>query len=95
MTNITTQTRKESFEQILGTLGDRQQLILMYMEDGKPTYTASTLAKEMFADNLIPSSDRNAVHPRLNELVKAGLLQVIGKEKDPVTNRKVAVYKLV
>lgn len=95
MKNITIETRNESFDAILEILGERQQLILMYMEEKKKPYTASKLAKEMFADKLVPTSERNAVHPRLNELVKAGILEVIGKEKDPDTNRKVAIYKLI
>lgn len=93
--NITSQTRKESFNKVYETLGERQQLIIDYMEMTQLTYTASELAGELFAENLVPTPERNAVHPRLNELVKKGVLEVIGKKKDENTGRKVAIYKLV
>lgn len=38
-------------------------------------------------------SERNIAHPRLNELKKMGYVKVVGKKEDPLTKRKVSVYK--
>lgn len=37
--------------------------------------------------------DLNAVKPRLTELVQAGLVEVVGKRFDEMTQRKVSVYR--
>lgn len=39
--------------------------------------------------------DLNAVKPRLTELVQAGLVEVVGKRFDEMTQRKVSVYRAV
>lgn len=40
-------------------------------------------------------ADLNAVKPRLTELVQAGLVDVVGKRFDEMTQRKVLVYRAV
>lgn len=40
-------------------------------------------------------ADLNAVKPRLTELVQAGLVDVVGKRFDEMTQRKVSVYRAV
>ena len=41
------------------------------------------------------TNERNNAQPRLNELVKKNLVEVVGKKHDEVTNRNVALYKVV
>lgn len=40
-------------------------------------------------------NERNIAHPRLNELKKKGLIEVVGKKTDPLTKKNVSVYKRV
>ena len=95
MTNITAETRNASFEEILGTIGERQQVVIDYLKESNEPLSASEIAYGLYARGLVPTPERNSVHPRLTELTKLGIVHVVGKEKDLVTNRKVAVYELV
>ena len=38
-------------------------------------------------------SDLNSVKPRLTELRDAGIVEVVGKKQDPVTDRKVSIFR--
>lgn len=91
---ITKETRDESFEIVKETLGERQRIVLDQLEtvftDGA---TAKELSNHLYRQGLAPSPERNSVHPRLNELISKGLVEVIGKKTCQFTNRKVAVYK--
>ena len=95
MTNITTETRNASFEEILGTIGERQQVVIDYLKESDEPLSASEIAYGLYTRGLVPTPERNSVHPRLTELTKLGIVHVAGKEKDLVTNRKVAVYELM
>ena len=95
MTNITTETRNASFKEILETIGDRQQVVVDYLKESDEPLSASEIAYGLYINGLVPTPERNSVHPRLTELTKLGIVRVVGKEKDRVTNRKVAVYQLV
>lgn len=95
MANITIETRNASFEGILKTIGDRQQIVINYLEAFDEPLSASDIAYGLYINGLVPTPERNSVHPRLTELTKMGIVRVVGKEKDKVTNRKVAVYELV
>lgn len=95
MANITTETRNKSFEEILTTIGDRQRVVVDYLEAFNEPLSASEIAYGLYINGLVPTPERNSVHPRLTELTKLGIVHVVGKEKDRVTNRKVAVYELV
>lgn len=92
--NITKETRQESFEKVTATLGDRQRVV---MEHLKTTFengaTAKELSNHLYAIGLAASPERNSVHPRLNELIEQGLVEVVGKKTCQFTNRKVAIYK--
>lgn len=92
--NITKETQKESYLSILESLGKRQQIIIEYLDYHSLVMTASELARALFTEGKVPSYDRNAVHPRLNELVKMNVVEVVGKVPDAITGRKVAQYKL-
>ena len=37
--------------------------------------------------------DLNSVKPRLTELRDAGIVEVVGKKEDPVTDRKVSIFR--
>lgn len=91
---LTRETRQESFEHVQETLGERQRIVLEQLEsvfeDGA---TAKELSNHLYRQGLAPSPERNSVHPRLNELIAKGLVEVIGKKTCQFTNRKVAIYK--
>lgn len=94
MTNITTETRNESFKTILESIGERQQVVVDYLRDFDEPLSASEIAYGLYINGFVPTPERNSVHPRLTELTKLGIVHVVGKRKDPITNRKVAVYEL-
>lgn len=95
MANITIETRNESFDKILATIGDRQRVVVDYLKAFDEPLSASEIAYGLYINGLVPTPERNSVHPRLTELTKLGIVHVVGKRKDPITNRKVAVYELV
>ena len=95
MKNITIETRNASFEELLETIGDRQQVVVDYLKESDEPLSASEIAYGLYTNGLVPTPERNSVHPRLTELAKLGIVRVVGKEKDLITNRKVAVYELV
>ena len=86
--SLTKETRRSSFEAIQPQLGKRQSMILDYLLDGRES-TAIEIARALgFAE-------RNAVQPRLNELVKMGLVEAVGVKWDEHTQRSVAIYKAI
>lgn len=91
---ITQETRDEAHAHIQETLGERQRLVLRKLQevfsDGA---TAKELSNHLHLMGFTASPERNSVHPRLNELVERGLVEVIGKKTCVYTNRKVAIYK--
>lgn len=93
MSNITKQTRKESYNEIINNLGERQLAVYVNLQQFDNGATAKELAVHMHQLGLVASPERNSVHPRLNELVAKGLVEVAGKKLCAFTNRKVAVYK--
>lgn len=80
---ITQYTRRASFEK----KPNRQDEILEFM-DGKSRLTAREIVKGL------GYTDMNAVRPRLTELLIEGRIVAVGKERDKVTNRLVAVYEV-
>jgi hypothetical protein len=91
---ITTETRRESYSSILKSLGTRQAQVfteLLCYPDG---VTASELSFDMHEMGFFRSHDRNNVHPRLNEMVEKGMVEVIGKKQCRITSKTVAVYKV-
>ena len=57
--------------------------------------TAKEIAVVMWKKGYIPTSERNFSAPRLTELCKTGVVQVIEKKVCNYTGKKVAVYALV
>lgn len=81
---ITNQTRFESY---LTRPTARQRQILYTL--GNREMTARQLCYEM------GFSDLNAVKPRLTEMKAQGRVQAVGKTKDEVTGKTVAVWRKV
>ena len=82
MDQITKETRREAYETRPVT---RQEAILLALGDKE-------LTARQIADAL-GFTDLNAVKPRLTELRDAEKIEAVAKTVDPVTGRKVAVYK--
>lgn len=91
--SITTETRWESFEKL-----KRKRLCDLIVhtlsEDKQNGMTAREIATVLYNDGLAFSNDRQAVQPRLTELIEKGLVKVICKKYDDITQRNVAVYTL-
>lgn len=81
--NITKQTRQESY--ILRPVTRAREILKVL--DGNEL-TAREIAQRL------GSNDRGYVAPRLTEMKEAGLIEVIGKKKDHITDRNVAVWRL-
>ena len=90
---ITKITRRMSYEEILGNLGERHQMIIEALRE-RPRSTARELALYLWEQRKIPSPERNYTHPRLTELMKAGIVAAVDKKRCPITGKMVAVYKL-
>ena len=92
MSRITKETRKESYEKLdSATL---RQKILDILSNGV-ALSAKDIAVILHNRHLIPYPVRQAVAPRLTELVEEGLVEVWGKTYDTDTERNVAAYRLV
>lgn len=90
----TLETRNASFVEVKKNLGERQKMIYELLKNHTGGASATELAMELFNKGLTQTPERNSVHPRLNELVSIGLVEVIGKQKCNFSNRKVAIYKV-
>lgn len=95
MNNITKETRKESFEKI--QLKKKNRLI--YEQLGNGEYTARELAIKMYnttdeeGKRLLRTAERQETAPRLTELEKLDLVEIVDKKYDELSGCKVAVYK--
>lgn len=85
---VTMQTRREAHEFVKPLKTTRQIDIISAI--GKDSLTAREIALKMgFGEDL------NKVRPRLTELRETGKIAVDGTRYCPVTQRKVAVFKVV
>lgn len=91
---ITRETKRKSYKEILKTLGTRQSQVFTELLCFPKGVTASELANEMHNVGFFRTSDRNNVHPRLNEMVDMNIVEIIGKRQCSITNKTVAVYKV-
>lgn len=87
---ITQETRRESYDAVLPKVSDRKKLILEVLN--RPM-TAHEITVVLLIKKHIPYYDRNFVSPRLTELKKDGVLQVVGKRYCKRTERNVAVWE--
>ena len=80
--SITAETRRESY--LLRPTARKEAILNTLGERGM---TSREIAYEM------GYSDLNAVKPRLTELKDDGRVVAVGKKTDPVTGRKVAIWR--
>ena len=90
---ITEETRLESY--LLTDSSTIRMKILNILRERGQALSACEIAWLMYAKNYIPYPVRQAVAPRLTELVDEGLVIVTGKVYDAETKRNVAAYKVV
>ena len=91
--SITKDTRRESYEKLdSATL---HKLILEVFCKNNAALTAKEIAYELYKSGYVPYPVRQAVAPRITELVAAGKIIAVGKEYDAETGRNVAAYRLV
>ena len=95
MSDITKQTRKESFNKIQL----KKKCKLIYKQLGSGEYTARELAIKMYntkdkeGKRLLRTAERQETAPRLTELIKLDLVEVVKKRYDKISGCNVAVYK--
>lgn len=90
---ITMETRRQSYGEILENLGPRYRAILEALQESQEA-TARELALSLWQKGQIPTPERNFVHPRLTELMKAGIVEAADKKVCRITGKMVAVYEL-
>lgn len=91
---ITHKTRRESYMNILKNLGTRQSQVFTELLTFPQGITASELSMYMHNIGFFRTAERNNTHPRLNEMVAMGIVEVIGKRQCRVTGKTVAVYRV-
>lgn len=57
--------------------------------------TAREVSEYLVKKGYSTINERNIAHPRLNELKKMGYVKVVDKKIDPLTKKKVSVYKKI
>ena len=85
------ESRRESKEQV-NTKVRRTQVLLILKELKQAT--AREIAEEMYVRGYTNTTDRNNAAPRLNELLKTGQVEPVGKKVDKVTGRKVTIFEI-
>lgn len=93
--SITRETRRSAYDEILESLGRRQINIYNELLKEKKGMTANELAFKMFEKGYFSTPERNRVHPRLNELTKAGFVIIRDKKPCNISRRKCAIYEAV
>jgi len=90
--SVTKSTRKESYESL-----DKENLYRNIVDvlTGNARLTAREISVVLYSRGLVEYPVRQAVAPRLTELVNMGVIKVDGKIYDYKTQRNVAAYRLV
>ena len=68
--------------------------IVEILSDNKEPMSAKEIAVEMHKRGYTPTSERNFSSPRITELLRIGMLDVIGKKKCEYSNKMVSVFQL-
>jgi hypothetical protein len=92
--NITLQNQLEAYEEVDKNKRYNQILTIMYENKDTPL-TAKEIASIMCLRNLIPTSERNFVSPRLTELSKIGKVEPVGKKKCQWTGKNVTAFRII
>lgn len=83
LSQVTKENREESY--ICRPVSRKDNILGLLKKNGKMT------AREISYE--LGYVDLNAVKPRLSELLKDRKVEVVGKQKDYITGKKVAVYR--
>ena len=81
------ETRAEAHESVDKALRYKQILECLTVP-----LTAKEVAVVMHEKGYIPTSERNFAAPRLTEMQKDGIVEIIGKKKCQYTHKSVSVY---
>ena len=73
----------------------RYTQIIEILENSTECLSAKDIAVEMCKRGYTPTNERNFAAPRITELIKTGVLDVIGKKKCDYTGKTVAIFKLL
>lgn len=92
--SITSDTRFDSMKKIYKTRMYGMIIAALKSASNKGL-TARECSTVLYNQGKIYDSGRQATAPRLTELEDKGVVQIIGKRLDNITNRNVAVYTLV
>ena len=90
---ITKETRRESYDAILPKVKDRARLVLETL--GSRSMTVSEITEELVAAGRIPYFNRNYVAPRLSELKDMGIVETCGRRKATRSDATEAVWRRV
>lgn len=88
--STTRETRRASYEAILPKGAARRQLILETL--GSRCMTASEITEELLKAGKITYFNRNFVAPRLTELKKSGVIEVVGRRRATRSDATEAVW---
>ena len=88
--STTRETRRASYEAILPNGAARRQLILETL--GSRRMTASEITEELLKAGKIKYFNRNFVAPRLTELKKSGVIEVVGRRRATRSDATEAVW---
>lgn len=88
--STTRETRRASYEAILPKGAARRQLILETL--GSRHMTASEITEELLKAGKITYFNRNFVAPRLTELKKSGVIEVVGRRRATRSDATEAVW---
>lgn len=72
----------------------RYKQIIEILTEGKEM-TAKEIAVEMYKRGYTPTSERNFASPRITELLRTGILDVIGRKKCEYSGKSVSVFGLL
>ena len=72
--------KQKRYNQILEILNDREM-------------TAKEIANEMYRKEYTPTDERNFTSPRLTEMLRNGIVEVVGKKRCKWTGKSVSVYR--
>lgn len=86
MSEITSQTRRESWENVSTELSKRQREVITLLESYGES-TAWELAE--YSGRMI-----HALRPRLTELQARGVIEAVGKKMYPKTGKSEAIWRL-
>ena len=91
-TNPCLETRAEAHEKV--DKGRRYKEIISILLDIKRPMSAKEIAVEMYRRGYTPTAERNFSHPRINELLRNGKLEIYGKGTCRYTHKTVSYYVL-